>query len=148
MTQESYDFQDVQLLLAAEDYEEADRLTNQKLCELAGVAAAKRGWLYFSEVSKIPSEALQTIDALWVKYSDGRFGYSVQRKIWLGVGKNWERFWPEIGWKTGIYWTRYPGEFVWNKSAPKGHLPLSNQLRGVQVLERLLTHIAWQESQP
>ena len=108
--------------------------------------AARRGWLYFSEVSRIPVEDLRTIDHLWRVASGDRFGYSVQRQLWLGVNRNWERLWPLIGWKQGYHWTRYPDEFIWDLSAPKGHLPLSNQLRGVRVLEELLTHKAWEDS--
>lgn len=131
-------------LLAEQKYEEGDRLTLAKLCELAGDAAMKRGWLYFTEVEQFPIEDLQTLDQLWHIYSEGKFGYSIQRDLWLRSGKNWEKLWPLIGWKQGNNWTRYPKEFIWDLSAPKGHLPLSNQLRGVRVISSLLTHPAWQ----
>jgi hypothetical protein len=80
---------------------------------------------------------------LWLLHSEGKFGFSVQREIWLTVGKNWEKLWSKIGWKNGNAWTRYPNEFTWNLTAPKGHLPLSNQLRGVRVISSLLSHPAW-----
>ncbi|RMH77952.1 MAG: GUN4 domain-containing protein [Cyanobacteria bacterium J007] len=137
-------FRDVQTHLAALEFQEADRLTVQTLCQLAGDAAQERKWLYFTEVDRIPSDALQTLDRLWRIYSEGKFGFSVQREIWLGVGKNWDKMWPKIGWKEGNHWTRYPNGFTWDLSAPKGHLPLSNQLRGVRVIERLLSHPAWE----
>ncbi|WP_083636681.1 GUN4 domain-containing protein [Leptolyngbya sp. 'hensonii'] len=130
-------------LLAQQDFQAADRLTLQKLCELAGPGALERKWLYFTEVASLPDQDLHTIDALWKFYSEGKFGFSVQRQIWLGVGKNWEKFWPRIGWRSGNNWTRYPQEFIWNLTAPAGHLPLSNQLRGVRVIEALLCHTAW-----
>jgi hypothetical protein len=90
---------------------------------------------------------LRTINTLWQVYSEGKFGYSVQRELWLSVGKDWEKFWKKIDWKNGNKWTRYPNEFTWDLSAPKGHLPLSNQLRGVRVLKEILTHPAWQQDQ-
>lgn len=130
-------------LLAQQDFEEADRLTLAKLCELSGTAAVKRGWVYFTEVEQISVEDLQTIDHLWRVYSEDKFGYSVQRELWLGVNKDWDRLWPKIGWKSGNIWTRYPKEFIWDLSAPRGHLPLSNQLRGVRVISSLLSHPAW-----
>lgn len=139
------DYTPLVTLLAAQDYEAGDRLTLAKLCELAGEAATQRGWLYFTEVEQFPIEDLQTIDQLWRVYSAGKFGYSVQRELWLKVGKNWEKLWPIIGWKQGNNWTRYPNEFTWDRSAPRGHLPLSNQLRGVRVIASLLTHPAWQQ---
>lgn len=137
------DYAPLQTLLAAQSFQAADALTLQKLCELAGPTAVQRKWLYFTEVEKFPQTDLQTIDALWRTYSEGKFGFSVQRQIWLGTGKNWDRFWPKIGWKQGNQWPRYPQGFTWDLSAPAGHLPLTNQLRGVRVMAALLTHPAW-----
>lgn len=142
-SEQGSDYALLQVLLANQDFEAADRLTLDKLCELAGGAAVQRKWLYFSEVERFPSTDLRTIDALWFVHSEGKFGYSVQRDLWLGVGKDWERLWPAIGWKSGNNWTRYPQEFTWDLTAPKGHLPLSNQLRGVRVINALLSHPAW-----
>lgn len=137
------DYSQLQALLVAQNYQEADQLTLQKLCELAGPTAMQRKWLYFSEVDGLPATDLQTIDLLWRVYSEGKFGYSVQRQLWLGVNQVWEKLWPVIGWKKGNNWTRYPQEFTWNLTAPKGHLPLSNQLRGVRVIASLFAHPAW-----
>lgn len=35
--------------------------------------------------TNIPPEVLQTLDQLWVDASDGRFGFSVQQRIWAEV---------------------------------------------------------------
>jgi hypothetical protein len=137
------DYRSLQQTLAEQKFQDADRITTQKLCELAGDAAIKRKWLYFTEVESLPAADLQTINQLWLVHSEGKFGFSVQRQLWLGVSKNWEALWPKIQWKSGKTWTRYPGEFTWDLSAPKGHLPLSNQLRGVQVFNAILSHPAW-----
>lgn len=137
------DYSPIQAALAQQDFETADRLTLQKMCELAGDNAVKRKWLYFTEVSGFPVLDLQVLDQLWLLYSGGRFGFARQRELWLGVGKNWEKLWPKIAWKQDNVWTRYPNEFIWNLTAPVGHLPLSNQLRGVRVMEALLCHPAW-----
>lgn len=133
-------------LLVNLEFEAADRLTNKTLCALAGAAAQKRGWLYFTEVEQLPVTDLQTIDQLWLAFSLGRFGYSVQRQLWLSCGQNWDRLWEKIGWRSGKKWPRYPTEFIWDLSAPRGHLPLTNQLRGVQLINALLNHPAWQSS--
>jgi hypothetical protein len=142
-SEKGIDYTLLQQLLADQKFEAADRLTIQNLCELAGESATARKWLYFTEVESFPSTDLHTIDALWMAHSDGLFGFSVQRDIWLSVGKNWEKLWSKIGWKAGNNWTRYPGAFTWTLEAPKGHLPLSNQLRGVRVIASLLAHPAW-----
>lgn len=137
------DYAHLEQLLVKEEYKLADIETSRKLCELAGDAAVQRKWIYFSEVPSLPFEDLQTLDLLWRVYSEGLFGFSVQREIWLGAGKVWENLWPRIGWKDGNTWTRYPGSFTWDRSAPRGHLPLSNQLRGVRVMDSLMNHPAF-----
>jgi hypothetical protein len=142
-SQSGMDYSLLQQLLAKQDFQEADQLTLEKLCELAGETALKRKWLYFTQVESLPAADLQTINLLWVLHSEGKFGFSVQREIWFAVGKNWDKFWPQIGWKKGNNWTRYPKEFIWDLSAPRGHLPLSNQLRGKQPFMALLSHPAW-----
>ncbi|WP_287128605.1 GUN4 domain-containing protein [Candidatus Cyanaurora vandensis] len=136
---------DLRQLLMDQDFQAADRLTLAKLCQLTGPLAAKRGWLYFTEVDRIKTTDLQIMDELWQAYSGGKFGFSIQRVLWLRVGKDWEKLWPLIGWRQGNDFTRYPQGFTWDTTAPKGHLPSSNQLRGVRVLAALLTHPAWSE---
>lgn len=137
------DYQQIQDLLAKQQFEEADRLTSKKLCEAASADALARGWLYFTEAKSIPISDLQTLNQLWLVYSEGKFGFSVQRKIWLSLGKGWEKFWLKIGWKKDGSFTRYPTEFIWSIDAPRGHLPLSNQLRGNKTMQAIFSHPAW-----
>ncbi len=142
-SEKNINYQPLQQLLIERKYQAADTCTREKLWELAGESAMQRKWLYFTEVKKFPIIDLQTIDRLWNLYSEGKFGFSTQRKIWLSVGKDWTKLWEKINWKTGNKWTLYPKEFIWDLSAPIGHLPLSNQLRGVQVIASLFAHPAW-----
>jgi hypothetical protein len=142
-SEQNIDYAPLQTLLRQSDFQAADRMTLEKLCELAGEAAIQRKWLYFTEVESFPSTDLQTINTLWLVYSEGKFGFSVQRDLWLSLGKNWDKLWLQIGWRSGNNWTRYPQEFIWNLTAPKGHLPLSNQLRGVRVIDSLFRHPVW-----
>jgi hypothetical protein len=139
------DYQPVQQLLAQQDFQGADVVTLQKLCELAGISAIERKWVYFTEVESFPIKDLRTLDKLWRMYSEGKFGFSVQRKIWLSVGQDFSKLWSKINWKSGNVWTRYPKEFTWDLTAPIGHLPLSNQLRGVRVLDAIFAHPAWKQ---
>ncbi|MGK7877293.1 MAG: GUN4 N-terminal ARM-like repeat domain-containing protein [Xenococcaceae cyanobacterium] len=145
-SERNIDYQPLQHLLVGQDFQAADSLTRQKLCELAGEAALKRKWLYFTEVEKFPLTDLHTINQLWWIHSEGKFGFSVQRQIWLSLGKDFSKLWPKIGWKTDKNWTQYPNEFTWDLSAPKGHLPLSNQLRGVRVIASLFSHPVWSKT--
>ena len=135
-------YEDLQLMLLEQKFEEADRLTSSYLRKLAGKLAEKRGYVFYSEVKNMSSKDLQTIDRLWTIYSTGRFGFSIQAKILKSVGKKYELMWPKIGWKKEGLWTRYPGSFRWSLDAPDGHMPLINQLRGVRLMDSILRHPA------
>ena len=134
------DFSKLQKALLEERFEDADRNTSSILRELAGSDATKRGYVYFSEVALIPAIDLETIDRLWVAYSQGKFGFSVQGRILDSLNGRYEQLWPRIGWKVEGVWTRYPNSFTWSIEAPEGHMPLVNQLRGVRLMDALLNH--------
>ena len=135
-------YDNLQSMLLEQKFEEADRLTSSYLRKLAGKLAEKRGYVFFSEVKNMSDKDLQTIDRLWVIYSNGRFGFSTQAKILKSVGKKYELLWPKIGWKKEGLWTRYPNCFCWSLDAPDGHMPLINQLRGVRLMDSILRHPA------
>jgi len=135
-------YEELQLKLLEQNFEEADRLTSSYLRQLAGKLAVNRGYVFYSEVNNMSGTDLQTIDRLWSIYSNGRFGFSIQAKILKSVGKKYELLWPKIGWKKDGYWTRYPGSFRWSLEAPDGHMPLINQLRGVRLMDSILRHPA------
>jgi len=136
------DYAPLQQALMRRDFEAADRLTSHHLRQLAGPAAERRGYIYFSEVAPIPGLDLTTLDRLWTCYSRGRFGFSVQARLLQACQGQWEQLWPRLGWKSEGTWTRYPGSFTWSLEAPEGHMPLINQLRGVRLMDALLHHPA------
>ncbi|MFM6222650.1 MAG: GUN4 domain-containing protein, partial [Dolichospermum sp.] len=75
-----------------------------------------------------PCADLRTIDKLWVKYSDGRFGFSVQKRIYQGLGGTrkyneeiWDKFGDKVGWRKGGSWLCM--DITYDKKAPEGHLP-------------------------
>jgi hypothetical protein len=136
------DYGPLQGHLLRQHFEEADRLTSAHLRELAGPEAERRGYVYFSEVPAIPGLDLRSLDRLWLAYSLGRFGFSVQGRLLRLCGNRWEALWPRLGWKREGLWTRYPSSFTWSLEAPEGHMPLVNQLRGVRLMDALLRHPA------
>ena len=138
-------YEELQLMLLEQRFEDADRLTSSYLRKLAGNLAEKRGYVFYSEVNNMSGIDLQTIDRLWNIYSNGRFGFSNQAKILKTVGKKYELLWPKIGWKKEGFWTRYPNSFCWSLDAPDGHMPLINQLRGVRLMDSILRHPAISE---
>jgi len=133
-------YDNLQLNLLKQNFEEADRLTSAYLRKLAGKVAENRGYVFYSEVKDMPGEDLVTIDRLWNIYSQGKFGFSNQAKLLKSVGKRYDLLWPKIGWKKDGIWTRYPTSFSWSLKAPEGHMPLVNQLRGVRLMDSILRH--------
>eukprot|EP00850_Spirogloea_muscicola_P002720 SM000010S04358 [mRNA] locus=s10:1187775:1188878:- [translate_table: standard] len=132
--------------LAAGRWEAADAETRRLLCELAGDGAARRQWVYFSEVPVVPAADLLTLDQLWRAASGGRFGYSVQRRLWRGPSRRrWRDFFAAVGWTHGPNDTykKFPAEFTWDVAALVGHLPLTNALRGTRLLEGIFEHPAF-----
>lgn len=132
----------LQRALMEQAFQEADRLTSEHLRQLAGPAAVQRGYVYYSEVAPIAGVDLESLDRLWRCYSRGRFGFSVQGRLLNACGGRWEALWSRLGWKREGIWTRYPTAFTWSLEAPEGHMPLVNQLRGVRLMDALLTHPA------
>jgi hypothetical protein len=89
----------------------------------------KKGWLDVEHIDTFPCEDLRTIDQLWVKHSNGRFGFSVQKRIYQGFGGTskydkdiWEKFGDKVGWRKGGDWLYYT-DITFDKKAPEGHLP-------------------------
>ena len=142
------DYGPLQRALIHQQFEEADRLTSEHLRQLAGTDAVKRGYVYYSEVPPMAAADLESLDRLWVVYSQGRFGFSVQLRLLRSLAGRWDQLWPRLGWKQAGVWTRYPGSFTWSLEAPEGHLPLVNQLRGVRLMDALLSHPALQRRLP
>nr|YP_010336338.1 hypothetical protein MW428_pgp154 [Goniotrichopsis reniformis]UNJ14744.1 hypothetical protein [Goniotrichopsis reniformis] len=142
-SEKNIDYTHLQKLLEEKRFLEADKLTQKKLCELAEIKS-NRDWLYFTDIINLPITDLQTIDTLWRIHSQNRFGFSIQKQIWNTVQENREKLFLKIQWLVNQNLCRYPKEFIWDLSAPKGHLPLFNQLRGTQALIYLLSHKAWQ----
>lgn len=109
----------IEKALTSKNWREANRLTSNKLLELAG--KQQQRYLTASDIKKLPCTDLQTIDQLWLQNSNNQFGLSVQAKIWQNIkGKNYQdslRFEEIVGWdKTQPIFDQ--------KAAPKGHLPL------------------------
>ena len=61
-----------------------DRETWTMLSQASGKGL--RGYLLARDIQKIPCDDLQAIDQLWVKSSGGRFGFTVQARIYGEVG--------------------------------------------------------------
>ncbi|WP_026794695.1 MULTISPECIES: serine/threonine-protein kinase [Planktothrix] len=121
-------YRQLEQLLKAGKWQEADEETTNKMLEVAG--RTLEGWLRVEDIDNFPCEDLRTIDQLWVKYSNGRFGFSVQKRIYQSLGgtrsydqKVWQAFGDQVGWRVGGSWLYYT-DLKFNQTAPVGHLPV------------------------
>lgn len=144
-SEKGVDYSELQRCLKAQEWELADNETRRLLCVLSSDDAAKRKWVYFSEVQYIPVTDFQTLDNLWSTYTGGRHGYTVQKKIWRSVKGRWGDFFKRIDWVTGENkaYRKWPEEFIWDVDSAQGHMPLTNALRGTQLFEAIMTHPAF-----
>lgn len=68
-------------LLAAQKWKEADGETDFLIRQLLH---CRDTWIDGPTLRYLPETDLFKIDELWVKYSDGHFGFSIQNAIWQG----------------------------------------------------------------
>ncbi|AFY33551.1 GUN4 domain-containing protein [Calothrix sp. PCC 7507] len=130
-SEKGVDYRRLRDLLAAGKWKEADEETLVVMLKASG--REKEGWLNVESINNFPCTDLRTIDQLWVKHSNGRFGFSVQKRIWESVGGTpdadyeiYRKFGEAVGWRVNEEWINYPREVIFNTSAAKGHLPLKN----------------------
>lgn len=128
-SEKGIDYTRLRDLLRAENWKEADSETY--LVMLKAVGREERGWITEEELLNFPCTDLRTIDQLWVKYSNGHFGFSVQKEIYLSVGgvddgkyyeEVFEKYGDEVGWRVNESWIWYKD--VTNTIYSRGHLPL------------------------
>jgi serine/threonine protein kinase len=122
------DYRQLDRLLASEKWKEADEETANKM--LQAVGRTEDGWLRSEDIDRFPCEDLQTIDQLWVKYSNGRFGFSVQKRIYESLGGTreydqeiMETFGDRVGWRVNNIWLNNT-LLKFSTPTPGGHLPL------------------------
>jgi GUN4-like/CHAT domain len=138
LSEKGVDYTKLRDLLAAGKWKEADEETLAVMFKAAG--REQEDWLSIESLENFPCTDLRTIDQLWVKYSNGRFGFSVQKRIWESVGRDYGNFGDRVGWREmrtkqvdkwfGLKqetqhqpeWLN-PNELTYDTSAPLGHLP-------------------------
>ncbi|MBC6436435.1 protein kinase, partial [Nostoc sp. HG1] len=121
------DYTILQKLLASGKWREADQETWKLMLRISH--REKERYLRVEDIKNFPCQDLLTIDRLWVKYSNGRFGFSIQKRIWDSVGgkpdldfETWEYFGECLGWRIKNNWKPY--DFLsFTLTAPAGQLP-------------------------
>jgi serine/threonine protein kinase len=114
------DYTQLRDLLARKKWKEADEKTWNVLCQAIGKASGY--YLKNDDIRNLPCEDLWTIDKLWVKYSEGRFGFSAQKYIYEDAGEDYLNFCDRVGWPVHNP-VNLDSVLKFNLKAPIGHLP-------------------------
>ncbi len=114
------DYTKLRDLLAGGEWREADEETARVMLKVAD--REEEGWLDSDSIKIFPCEDLRTIDQLWVKYSQGHFGFSVQKQIYQEVQEDYGKFGDRVGWRVKETWIYY-SDTTFGLDAPMGHLP-------------------------
>lgn len=137
------DYTTLRHLLGNGQWEQADRATKEVMLKVTG--RQPEGLIDRESMQNFPSQDLQTIDRLWIQYSDGRFGFSVQKRIWESVvgtpqantnssensllsthlPEHVNEFAERVGWRVQGDWLSFR-DLTFDVSAPEGHLPSSS----------------------
>ncbi|MGD1704019.1 GUN4 domain-containing protein [Dapis sp. BLCC M229] len=139
LSDKNVDYTRLRNLLANGKWKEADQETARVMIEVDTQKPSNINAISFrfdiitfdsESIKNFPATDLQTIDKLWVRYSNGKFGFSVQKKIYKMLGgtkssngKTWEAFGDEVGWRREGEWSYY-SDFTFNlNEASTGYLP-------------------------
>jgi hypothetical protein len=116
-------------LLAAGKWKDADQETLAVMLKATG--REEERYLNSKSIENFPCTDLRTIDQLWIQYSKGLFGFSVQKRIWESVGQDYVKFCDRVGWrKVNRIWLSYK-ELTFSLNAPQGHLPKRDGVLGI-----------------
>jgi chromosome segregation ATPase len=124
------DYRNLQKLLGESKWQEADKETYStmlKICE-----CEEQGWLDDGRIKQFPRHDLHIINNLWVQYSEGKFGFSIQQRISQSK-KDYKHFAYKLGWIGNLAnseWIKYE-DYNFTLDAPKGHLPSTSKLLGL-----------------
>ena len=117
-------------LLKEGKWRDADKETYNTMIRVVG----KEPGDFFTgkELQNFPCADLKTIDGLWTKYSNGHFGFSVQKAIWqkhgspTSSGEKWDQFCIEVGWQSAdaSRYLKYDELIANPHFSPRGEFPL------------------------
>ncbi|MBE9118775.1 AAA-like domain-containing protein, partial [Lusitaniella coriacea LEGE 07157] len=129
-------FAELNFLMKSGNWKDADRLTWNLM-----VYVGEREYLGISDIKNFSCPALRTMDALWVKNSSNKFGFSVQKRILDDIlasserpersyteltEEEWYKYYEEVGWKLieeegGNFLS--DDKITFNENGLRGHLP-------------------------
>ena len=134
ISERGVDYTKLRDFLSNKKWKEADRETWALMCQSLSQQPGTQ--LEISQIYQLPCEDLQTLDRLWLHYSQGRFGFSVQKQIYESVKRDYIRFCDRVNWQTYNSATAL-GQIKFSQQAPIGHLPSRSWVGGIQWLRHL-----------
>lgn len=122
------DLQPLQAALQAQQYSTANELTNKIIYDLM------KGDPSVITAEQIPCNSLLAVNNLWQQYSNNRFGFGAQAKIWKQISSNrsnakeaFVEFKEKLDWRTLLdtvnVGDKEPNQITYSSLAPEGHLP-------------------------
>lgn len=131
-SEKGIDYSRLRNLLEAGEWRAADEETYNVMIQTVG----KESGDYFTDQDLLtfPCTDLKTIDSLWVHYSGGKWGFSVQKRIYVECGGKldgnypgkaiWHEFCRRVGWRKGQSYVAY-SDLTFNlEISPAGEFPL------------------------
>jgi S1-C subfamily serine protease len=131
------DYTALKNLLAQGKWEESDRETYNLVTQIIKTAKDRNTNIFIElkSIAEFSCTDIGTIDRLWRKYSNNKFGFTPQQQLWNSANQNddfstevWRRFATEVGWKQGDI-ASSSGYLLYEElkfnpqQAPTGHLP-------------------------
>jgi hypothetical protein len=124
-------YKKLQDLLAAENFREADWETIRIIQSVTGEPELEE--ITPDDMRQFPCSALRVIDNLWHTHSQGKFGFSIQIKIYQSVGGSLEttisqdrhlieQFGEQVGWRAENRWIKCD-DLDYTINAPEGCHP-------------------------
>ena len=97
-------FYHLEQFLKDKQWQRADEETTRLMLQLGD--KEEKGYLSLEDCKNFPKEELRTIDQLWLEHSNNKFGFSVQKRIYLEEGgkldsidyESWKRMAKRVGW--------------------------------------------------
>jgi predicted NACHT family NTPase len=124
--------------LKSEQWQEADRETYHLIITAVGKENGKL--LSRQDLHYFPCDDLLAINGLWVKHSNGLYGFSIQKDIYVECGgkldfsypssNTWDKFCDRVAWKDKGNYVFYSNIFMSNYMSTTGHLPLISDYEG------------------
>ncbi|MFQ4136410.1 GUN4 domain-containing protein [Nodosilinea sp. PGN35] len=128
-SEKGIDYRKLRDLLKAGKWREADRETYEVMMRAVGKKSGT--WFTQKELFELPCVDLLTIDRLWVKYSNNKFGFSIQKNIWQQCGRpqssgqSWNLFCVQVGWQDAnkVHYLEHQETRASFDKAPLGEFP-------------------------